>query len=261
MTAADDPLDELDELASAYLDDAATAGERARVEADPALVARVAELAAARDRVRVPLPPLDPVARDELIANALAAFDAPDATARRTPASLAARRSRLRATAPWLGAAAALLAIALAVSALGLGGGADDRGTAASSAGAGATTARERTALDSAAGSAGGSTSADQFEGKAAPVAPTVTAPTAAAGDLGPFTDVRVLRDAAVSLANRAGAAPPSPPLDDQSCPGTLGAVRFTAVLNDQAVLVDVAATQVVVSARTTCAVIARFDR
>ena len=53
-----------DELASAYLDDEVTADERARVEGDPVLQARVARLQAARD---------------ELVA---AAIDFPSATAR-----------------------------------------------------------------------------------------------------------------------------------------------------------------------------------
>ncbi|MEY2449352.1 MAG: hypothetical protein QOH79_2828 [Acidimicrobiaceae bacterium] len=61
-----------DELASAYLDDDATAEERARVEADPALLARVEEFRAVRDELAAPVIP--PTAqRDAAIAAALLA--------------------------------------------------------------------------------------------------------------------------------------------------------------------------------------------
>src|SRR3954465_13926377 len=47
-----DRSDADDELASAYLDDEVTADERARVEGDPALLARVDGLRSARDALR-----------------------------------------------------------------------------------------------------------------------------------------------------------------------------------------------------------------
>ena len=78
-----------DELASAYLDDEVTADERARVEGDPVLQARVARLQAARD---------------ELVA---AAIDFPSATARRRSAAAGrCRRTRAvlaRRPRPWPG--------------------------------------------------------------------------------------------------------------------------------------------------------------
>ncbi|MEY2423312.1 MAG: hypothetical protein QOI95_3379 [Acidimicrobiaceae bacterium] len=61
-----------DELASAYLDDDASVDERARVEADPALLARVEELRTVRDALRDPVTPPSTVERDAAIHAALA---------------------------------------------------------------------------------------------------------------------------------------------------------------------------------------------
>lgn len=81
-------------LASAYLDAEASDAEVARVESDPALLARVAELEALRDRLAVPTPPRDLV--DDHVAAALAAYSTPIATPDTgTPADeLTARRAR-----------------------------------------------------------------------------------------------------------------------------------------------------------------------
>lgn len=68
-----DPHD-LDDLASAHLDGVTSPEEAARVAADPALLARVAELRAVRAAVGE-VPAVDPVRRDVAIAAALAAFD------------------------------------------------------------------------------------------------------------------------------------------------------------------------------------------
>lgn len=95
-----------DELVSAVLDGEAALDERALVEGDPAARARLAELAAVRDRVAAPVTvPAD--TREQALAAALAAFDAPALeTTDRTPAGaptppdpgppdeLAARRAR-----------------------------------------------------------------------------------------------------------------------------------------------------------------------
>lgn len=98
-------MTDFDELASAYLDDAATAEERARVDADPVLRRRVDELRRARDAVAAaPVPPPDATARDEAVRAAVAAADVVvlrDVRARR----------RLRVASI---AAAALVAIGLA---------------------------------------------------------------------------------------------------------------------------------------------------
>jgi hypothetical protein len=62
-----------DELVSAVLDGEATADERARLEADPALSARLAEFRAISDRVAVPPPTPGDADRDRAIAAAKAA--------------------------------------------------------------------------------------------------------------------------------------------------------------------------------------------
>jgi hypothetical protein len=74
MTAPRDP----DELASALLDGLLTDDEAAAAMRDPAVVARLAELAAVREAVRRPPAGPDAVARERGLAAALAAFDAGD---------------------------------------------------------------------------------------------------------------------------------------------------------------------------------------
>jgi hypothetical protein len=137
MTAPRD----LDELASALLDGLLTDDEATAARRDPTVMARLAELAAAREAVRRPPAGPDPVARERGLAAALAAFDAGDEAGeqrgtgasagttvsplgRRSPAARPAAahggtRPRPRGTAGrrWLTAAA----IVLAVVGLGLG--------------------------------------------------------------------------------------------------------------------------------------------
>jgi hypothetical protein len=74
MTAPRDP----DELASALLDGLLTDDEEAAAKRDPVVVARLAELAEAREAVRRPPAGPDPVARERGLAAALAAFEAGD---------------------------------------------------------------------------------------------------------------------------------------------------------------------------------------
>ncbi|MET0727263.1 MAG: hypothetical protein ABWZ76_03080 [Acidimicrobiales bacterium] len=71
-----DPNHELDELASAHLDGLSTPAEAARIDADPALQARVAAMATARQAVAAGGAPVDPVRRQRAIDAALEAFDA-----------------------------------------------------------------------------------------------------------------------------------------------------------------------------------------
>jgi len=100
------PDDRRDELASALLDGALPAGEADAARRDPAVAARAAEMAAARDRVR-DVPPLPASAGDDALAAALGAYDETVVT------SLAARRpsSGRRGAPRWLGAAAALILV------------------------------------------------------------------------------------------------------------------------------------------------------
>src|SRR5690349_14625396 len=68
-----DPFHPDDDLVSAVLDGEATPEERARVEADPALSARLAEFADVRDAVAEPVPPPSAATRERAIAAATAA--------------------------------------------------------------------------------------------------------------------------------------------------------------------------------------------
>ena len=110
-----DPHD-FDELASAYLDGVASPEEAARVDADPALQARVEELRAVRAAL-AEVPEVDAIRRDAAIAAALAAFDEegaePDAALPVVP--LAPRRRLSPTTVRVLGAAAVVAILALLV--------------------------------------------------------------------------------------------------------------------------------------------------
>jgi arginine/ornithine N-succinyltransferase beta subunit len=64
---------EQDELASAYLDGAATIEEQALVESDPALLARVDELRSVRDALAEPVVPATAAERDATISAAVGA--------------------------------------------------------------------------------------------------------------------------------------------------------------------------------------------
>ena len=100
---------QLDELASAYLDGEATAEEAALVESDPRLQELVEELRAIRDLVGAPVEAPSDEVRDQMIARAL--------DHRAPVVSMEAARRRLRAIPPQarviLAAAAVVAAIAL----------------------------------------------------------------------------------------------------------------------------------------------------
>jgi hypothetical protein len=74
MTHPRDP----DDLASALLDGLLSDDEAAVARRDPAVAARLAELAAVRDAVRRPPHAPDPAVRERALAAALAAYDSPD---------------------------------------------------------------------------------------------------------------------------------------------------------------------------------------
>lgn len=117
--------EERDELASAYLDGEATAQERAMVEADADLLARVEHFRHAAEEVASPAAE---AGREEIIAEALKAFK-PEAEPAKQVEKLASRqrqprsgfllqireRLRNRPLAPILGAAAALAVVFLAI--------------------------------------------------------------------------------------------------------------------------------------------------
>ena len=93
MTTPHDP----DELASALLDGLLSDDEAAAARRDPAVVARLAELAAVRQAVGTPPPPPDPASRERSLAAALAAFDAADGGETDDPAAAVAPMTRTRA--------------------------------------------------------------------------------------------------------------------------------------------------------------------
>src|SRR5262245_53015203 len=155
-----EPFRPADELVSAVLDGEATPDERARVEADPVLRARLEELQAASALVASPVEPQDELGRERAIRLALAEHRRPDAVA----ASL--QRAHRRTTrGNWLTAAAVialLVASGFLLSRLGVNG--DDAGdsTAArveggdESGGGGEAEMSEESATDDTASAAGG---------------------------------------------------------------------------------------------------------
>ena len=94
-----------DELVSAVLDGEATADERSRVAADPALSARLAEFAAVADALSAPVTPPSADARDAALTAAVAA-------GRRLEQVVVALRPR-RSTGSFLAVAAAVLVVLL----------------------------------------------------------------------------------------------------------------------------------------------------
>ena len=210
----DPTLDPRDDLASAHLDGEATPDEVARAGADPAVVARMAELAAVRSAIQADVAP-DPDRRERAIATALAAFEEEADAAGLGQGDVvpisAARRGRLRwARAVGVAAAVALLA---AVVPLLVNGDDDPDVTAADAADAerdGGTMAAEddralgddQTALapaPGAGGASGGATSEAAALGAALP-------------DLGTHLDLAALRAAVQVRAADLDAAPPTDP-------------------------------------------------
>ena len=151
MTDPTPSPDALDELVSAVLDGEADAAERARVESDPALRARLAELRAVRDKVAAEVAPLDTVTATRLRHAAL------DATSDARPA----RGTRSPRVGRWLASVAAVvLLIAIAIPVLGSLGGESNYDSADS----GGDSASESTVDESLSGAAAVQESADDGE-------------------------------------------------------------------------------------------------
>lgn len=91
--------DELDLLASSFLDGEATPDEVALIEGDPTLLARVEELRLAQAAVRTPVPPPSMRLKEDQLAAALAAFDAAD----RRPSVMAVDQSTQHVAEPAAG--------------------------------------------------------------------------------------------------------------------------------------------------------------
>jgi hypothetical protein len=255
MTAPHDP----DDLASALLDGLLTDDEAAVARRDPAVAARLAELAAVRQAVRRPPAGPDPVARERGLAAALAAFEAGDGAPEQRGAGVSAGTTvspvgrRRAATTPaaaragtpwrprgtagrrWLTAAAAIVlaVVGLGVLASNWDTGSDDADTAARDASA--------TSSDDADGS--GSGLAEESEGGTTEES---AAPTVAPGgivDLGDVASSEALAERARSAladgfpsplgqasggqdaAAEGGGGGPSP----SQCAGAAGAGRLPA--------------------------------
>lgn len=193
-----------DELVSAYLDGEVDVGERARVEGDPALLARSEELAAVRAALSAPVEAPPPGEVDRAIAAAVAAAAVAAPTGRD---ELARRREERRRSVPaWLSVAAVVLALLVGVPLLaGIGGGGDtdDETAAVESAGDSA---------DSAEGGGGqGTGGADDTLSSDGADAPTTAMQLQDGGDLGVIEGEDDLREAvAPALAARTleGASP-----------------------------------------------------
>jgi hypothetical protein len=234
-----------EELASAYLDGELNATDRAQVEADPALMALVAELRAVSDAVAAPVTPLTDDQRAAMVATAMATLPASGVAGEAGAAAVAsldaarARRSArlVRAVAGGLAAAAAVGLVALVVTrGGGSDGGSDTAGGAAETAaleaaaggGAEATTAAAADAATADTVAAAAEVPAAQAPASEAPAeaadntttaAPAITTATAGADravpDLGPLADRREARSATTSLA-----FVPAPADGDGPCAG-----------------------------------------
>jgi hypothetical protein len=198
----------LDELVSAYLDGEATPDERARVEADPELLARVAVFRQLGEAIAGKPPAIDEPRRQQMIGRALAETPAPLAPVR----SLTARR--LERVGP-IAAAAALIAALIGFGTWVVGSQDNDAGDASSSGVASPLrTAADAFGPEAATAGAGGNTALDSGKsattvasggsGAAAPTAGRVSA------DLGAFTDEAALRQALVTARNLSSAATPT---------------------------------------------------
>ena len=200
-----------DELASAYLDDEVTPDERARVETDGALLARVEQLRAVRDALAGETPTRPAADRDAAIAAALAPL-----SGERRADDLASRRRAKRSGRVGLAlvgaAAAAVIAIGVvAASRTGGGGtttagGATDRTTQeASTTAGGAATTIPAPAAPAAAATVGGADSAENTVDAAGQRGGTVLA-------LGPIDDPALLRSALNTTSLAAASGPPPNP-------------------------------------------------
>jgi hypothetical protein len=250
MTAPHRP--DPDDLASALLDGLLDAAEAEAAQRDPAVVARVAALAAARDALGTPPPPPDAAGRERAISAALAAFDAEtsaaddDATATDARPSAAprtfehatplSRRASVRAGgrghgrrgapsehwARWLGAAAAVVLVVAGVSLLARGDGSGDEETAtedtSSDGGGGSETEASAEADDDAARDEAGESEDESTDGQLA---------SGEVLDLGAAESPDALADRARSrlAAERGLADVPATEPEAAEAPGTTDAV------------------------------------
>lgn len=241
-----------DELASAYLDDAVTAAERARIESDPGLLERVVELRRARDALAsAPVAP-DATARDAAIRAAL------DVAVVDLDAARARRRMRVLSI-----AAAALLIVGVAGFLLRArdGGGSTQASTAAGARSAsGATGSSSSAAAATGAAAAGafpyatnGGPALGSFTDRSALATAVQAAMTSATSDRGAATDAAQAPTVAPSAPGRCAPAVPGDALSED--------FAGSALLDGRAVQIDVftlddGTRQLLVTASDTCALL-----
>jgi hypothetical protein len=212
-----------DELVSAYLDGAVTPAERAQVEADPVLLARVEEFRLVAEALREPVTP-DPVRKEQAIAAALGVLDGSVVPfpAGGRPLPPPAVRPRGRRPNRWLTvAAAAAVAAVVAVAGVALTRGDDADDTASP------TTETESTGTT---GTSGNSA----FP----PASDVPTSPPAVAGvvDLGSFDDIDALIDG-VDARPESGQPAPGRTVNHECGPIGAQAAYTATVAGDEVVV------------------------
>ena len=250
------PHDHDDEIVSAVLDGVASTDERARVETDPRLASRLAELAAVRDAVAAPVAPPDEVASRRLLDAALAAVPETDlnrlAEERRRPSHRGHNRT-------WtiLSVAAVLALVALAVPLLaGLPGSGNGDDEAADSGGDSATMAEATLDAGSAAGDDVAEESGEMADGDEGDGGSEELLRSADVQDLGAHPDIDALVADVEELAlatedfeysgsstSADDAAPLAHPMADCAAPqDVLGPALLTgtALVDDETLLVRV---------------------
>ena len=244
----------LDELVSAYVDDAATPAERARVESDPSLVERAATFRRMHDALATPPAPATEDARRALIDRALADSAAPVAAVHPL------RRRRLTAVGP-LAAAAAIIALFF-----GLGTwlvASQDNNDSSSSTAAGAPQASDSFSSKDALGQSAATVAGATAAGGNAPAATVPTAEAAKAPPvyLGRFEDEAGLRKALLAPLASTPTAGSLPSADTRavtttSCPRSdlAAAATYTADLVGRPVTIVVSGTRADVIDDATCA-------
>jgi hypothetical protein len=256
--------DEIDEIASAVLDGEATPEELARLESSPELQARVATLRAARDAVAssaASTSGLDDVARDRLVAGALAAVE-PAGSATVVPFTQRRRGRRIA----WVAGAAAAAAVIVGVTIATVSGSGSTSHTASPPQPATTTIAAGSSSTDQQATASGGVAPPDQA---ASPAAPAEVSPPTTLASLGP-PSTPVAGGALPPLAS--GAVPPpdlgpianpnelasaidaAPPPEPTTC-GGIG-YRLTWVGTPAVAVVDATAHQATVHATASCQVL-----
>ena len=212
-----DPFRPDDDLVAAVLDGEATPEERARVEADPVLAARLAEFEAVRDLVATPVQPASSADREKAVAAAKVAI-------RHQADVVPFAAVRRQETTRFLTAAAIVLVVLFGVGFLAtqMGDDAGSEDSAASGSGDDDAGGAESAELSDQAGDAADQGAADDETGDASSYAALNGV------DLGAVRDAQALRAA---IAERSAAFEPSS--DPEANPDNAGTATTTATTDD----------------------------